>query len=167
MPDFPTLYPSSISFNHGSPQLSEYTAFGIGPVRFRFDDFVNGQTFTLAYENILQSDVDLIRAHYEDSSGTANEFAVPTAIFGGLSITDAFSRYRYLETPEEEHFGVYFNVTVTLQAVQGVQTNFVLNAGPATLPAEEAFSKFPFDGTMPFILDGSTAALATLVLNGD
>lgn len=165
MSSFPTLHPDSISFDHGQPQVSEYTAFGIGPIRFRNSSFVNGQVFTLEYLNIQQASVDLIRNHYNNSQGTAGEFAVPTAILGGINVTDASSLYRYVDTPQEEHFGVYFNLTVTLQAVQGVSLKLILDGGPATLPAEEAFTKFVFDGTAPFILNGTDAVTATLVLN--
>ena len=167
MSDFPTLYPDSISFNHGLPQVSEYTSFGVGPIRFKHNNLVNRQSFTLTFLNIQQTSVNLIRNHYSQSQGTAGEFSVPLAIFGGIGITGADSVYRYLETPTEEQFGVYFNVTVTLEAIEGLDLGFVLNGGPATLPAEESFSKLVFDGTAPFILNGSTSALATLICNAD
>lgn len=167
MADYPTLHPDSITFDHGQPQVSEYTAFGVGPIRFRNNNFVNGQNFTLEYRFIQQSSVDLIRDHYIESQGTAGEFSVPAAIFGGIGVTDSSSLYRYVDTPEEEHFGVYFNLTVSLQAVEGIEMKFVLDGGPAILPAEEAFSKFVFDGTAPFILNGSDPSLATLILNAD
>jgi len=44
---------------------------------------------------------------------------------------------------------------------------WLLNGGPAVLPAEEAFNKGVFSGTSPFILNGSTAALSNLVLNAN
>lgn len=167
MTAFPTIYPNSISLNHGQPQISEYRAFGVGPIRFRNNNFVNGQIFTFEFQNIQQASVDLIRDHYIRNQGTAGEFTVPTALFGALSIADANSSFRYVETPAEEHFGVYFNVTVTLQALRGVDLLFLLDGGPATLPAEQAFSKYVFDGNSPFILNGSTSALATLILNAN
>ena len=92
---------------------------------------------------------------------------MPTAIFVAANIVDADTGFRYVETPTEEHFGLYFNVTVTLEALRGLHFQFILNGGPATLPAEEAVSKFVFDGTAPFILNGSTSALATLILKAD
>lgn len=166
MSDFPTLYPNSITFTHGVPQVSEYTSFGVGPIRFRNTDFVNGQTFTFTYESVQQTVVDQIRNHYNAVMGTAGTFSVPTALFGGVSITDSASEYRYVDTPQEEHFGVYFNLTLTIQAISGIQATFVLDAGDATLPAEQPFNKYVFNGTEPFTLNGSTPALATLLLNG-
>lgn len=165
MSDFPAVYPDSISFTHGLPRVSEYAAFGVGPIRFKNNDNVNLQTFTLEYQYLQQSSVDLIRTHYIENQGTAGEFAVPIAVLGNLGILDASSVYRYVETPQEQHFGFYFNVTVTLQAMQGVSVRLILDGGPATLPAEAAFSKFVFDGTAPFILNGSDSATATLILN--
>ena len=165
MASFPTVYPNSISFDHGQSQVSEYTAFGIGPIRFRNNDFVNGQIFSLTYTNIQQASVDLIRTHYTESQGTLGSFTVPTAVLGSVGVTDSSSVYRYVETPQEEHFGVYFNVTVTLQALEGVTLRLNLDGGPATLPAEAAFTKYVFDGTSPFILNGTDSATATLILN--
>lgn len=167
MPSFPTLYPDSISFDHGQSQVSEYTAFGIGPIRFRNNNFINAQVFTLEYQYLQQASVDLIRNHYVESQGTADEFSVPIAVLGSVGVTDATSLYRYVETPQEEHFGVYFNVTVTLQAVRGIEITFGLDAGGATLPSEESVSEFVFEGTAPFILNGSIASEATLILDGN
>ena len=164
---FPTLYPNSISFSHGLAQVSEYTSFGVGPIRFRNNNFINAQRFTLEYQNIRQASVDLIRTHYIENGGTSGDFLVPTSILGAANIVDGDSGFRYVETPQEQHFGVYFNVTVTLEALRGLQLEFALNGGPAALPAEEAVSKFVFDGTAPFMLNGSTSALATLILKAD
>ena len=167
MTAYPTLYPDSITFDHGQPQITEYNAFGIGPIRFRNNNFVNGQNLTLEYRFIRQSSVDLIRNHYLQNQGTAGEFSVPIAILGGIGVTVPSSSYRYVKTPQEKHFGIYFNVSVTLQAVEGIEIKFVLDAGSATLPAEYSFSKFVFNGTAPFVLDGSDPSIATLRLNAD
>jgi len=165
MTTFPTLYPDSITFDHGLPQVSEYAAFGVGPIRFRNSNLVNSQVFTLEYQNIQQSSVDLIRDHYIQNQGTAGSFAVPSSIFGGINLLDANSRYKYAETPTEQHFGVYFSLSVTLQALEGVDTLSILNGGSATLPSEESFSSIAFEGTAPFILNGSSSVLATMTLN--
>jgi|TARA_R100000482_G_scaffold49607_2_gene17610 hypothetical protein len=167
MSDFPTIYPSSIQFNHGSAQISEYNQFGVGPIRFRNSKFINGQKFTIQYIGIQQAQVDLIRTHYNENHGTAGQFAVPLAILGNVNVFDSTSNFRYADTPTEEHFGIYFNVTVELVALKGLELLFRLNGGPATLPAEESFTKYVFDGTAPFILNGSSSTLATLICNAD
>ena len=163
---FPSLIPNSVSLNHGLPQVSEYKAFGIGPVRFRHNNYVNGQEFKLVYRALDQDSIKLIRDHYLDNAGTAGQFSVPTSVFGGLNVTDAGSQYRYTETPSEEHIGLKrYNVTVSIKAIEGLLLEFILDGGPATLPSEEAFDLYVFTGTAPFILSGTTASQATLILN--
>ena len=164
---FPTIYPTSISFDHGRAQVTEYRSFGVGPVRFRNANTINGQTFTFEFSGLDQASVDLIRDHYVQNKGTAGQFSIPTAILGGLNLADSSSVFRYVQTPDEQHYGIYFDVSVTLEALTGIELFFVLDGGPATVPAEEAFSKLVFDGTAPFKLQGSTSALATLILNAD
>ena len=58
MSTFPSLIPNSINFDFGTPQISEYSAFGIGPIRFRHTDFINGQTFSLKYQGLDQASID-------------------------------------------------------------------------------------------------------------
>lgn len=164
---FPTIYPDSISYTFGQPQVSEFNAFGLGPVRFRHSKIIDSLVFTFEFRNLQQADIDSIRDHYANSSGTAGTFQVPSAIFGGVGVTTAAAEFKYIETPSEEHFGVYNNVTVVIQDMTGVDPTFILDAGDATLPAEAAFTSFVFNGTAPFILKGTDSATATLILNGD
>ena len=164
---FPSLAPNSISLDFGVPQVSEYSAFGVGPVRFRHTDYVNSQAFSLKYEGLDQTSIELLRNHYLNNNGTAGEFSVPSGVFGGIEVTDAASIYRYTTTPTEEHIGFQrYNVTISIRAIEGVLLEFILNGGPATLPAEEPFDKYVFSGTAPFILNGSSASLATLLIKG-
>ncbi len=166
MTTFPSLYPNSISLTQGLPQISEYTAFGVGPIRFKHTDNVNYQDFQLVYTAIDQASIQLIRDHYNNNNGTAGTFDVPTAILGGLNATNSSSKYRYVETPTEQHIGLKrYNVTISIVAVEGVQIFFILDGGPATVPAEAAFNEFVFSGTAPFILNGSNSSTATLILN--
>ena len=89
-------------------------------------------------------------------------------MFGGLNIFTADSVFRYTETPTEEHTGVQlYNVSVAIQAIEGIDLLFILDGGPATLPTEAAFAFSVFSGTAPFLLNGSEASQATLVLNAD
>lgn len=163
--DFPTLVPNSIAYDHGRPNVSEYSIFGAGPIRFKHSHYINGQSIQLIYTGLSQSQVQLIRDHYQNVGGTHGVFNAPLAIWGGASVADVGSEYRYAETPTEEHTGLHYNVTVSLRLLEGVFITFILDGGPATLPAESAFSKYVFDGTAPFILNGTDTATATLRLN--
>ena len=168
MTTFPTLNPNSINLEQGQPQVSEYQSFGIGPIRFKHNNFVNDQKVVFTYRGLDQTSVELLRDHYQNNSGTAARFAVPVSLFGGLNIFTASSVFRYTETPTEEHTGVQlYNVSVAIQAIEGIDLLFILDGGPATLPTEAAFAFSVFSGTEPFILNGSDSTQATLVLNAD
>ena len=167
---FPALIPNSISLNHGTPRVNEYESFGVGPIRFKRNNVVNNQSFTFNYRGLDQTSVELLRNHYEDNSGIAAQFTVPTSLFGGLTIVFDSSLFRYTDTFTEEHTGQQlYTVSVELQAVEGIELFFTLNGGPATLPAETEVSRIVFVGTAPFILNGngSDASQATLALNAD
>jgi hypothetical protein len=165
MSTFPTLIPNSISFDQGRPNVSEYSVFGAGPIRFRHTQYINGQNLQLRYTGLSQTQIQSIRTHYQSVGGIHGEFSVPIAVWGGTNVASGASQYRYAETPQEEHTGINYNVTVSLRVLRGVLLSFILDGGPATLPAEEAVNEYVFSGTAPFILDGTTAASATLVLN--
>lgn len=168
MSAFPSLVPNAISLNHGSPQVSEYEAFGIGPVRFRHNNYVNGQEFELVYQALDQDSIELIRSHYRDNGGTSGQFSVPTSVLALINATDSSSKYRYTGTPTEEHIGLQrYNITISLRAIEGVLLEFTLEAGGPTLPPEEEVDEFVFVGTGPFILNGSPASQATLIVDGN
>lgn len=161
MSTFPSLIPNSINFDFGTPQISEYTAFGIGPIRFRHTDFINGQTFSLNYQGLDQTSIELLRTHYLDNSGTAGTFTVPIAVVGSVNAVDSASVYRYTTTPTEEHIGFQrYNVTLSIRAIEGVLLKFILVGEPAQLGSLAAFDSYVFSGTAPFILDADDASPA-------
>tara|TARA_R110002012_G_scaffold317382_1_gene533655 strand:- start:451 stop:972 length:522 start_codon:yes stop_codon:yes gene_type:complete len=164
---FPSLIPNSVSFDFGAPQVSEYSAFGIGPIRFRHTDYINGQTFSLKYQALDQTSIELLRTHYLDNSGTAGEFTVPTAVVGDVNAVNSTSVYRYTTTPTEEHIGFQrYNVTISIRAIEGVLVQFILVGEPAQLGSLAAFNSYVLSGTAPFILDADDAnpAVATSLI---
>lgn len=168
MTTFPSLIPNEISLDHGLPQISEYQAFGIGPIRFRHNNYVNGQEFQLVYRALDQDSIELIRTHYQDNGGTSGQFTVPTSVLALVNTTDSSSKYRYTETPTEEHIGLQrYNITISLKAIEGLLLEFALDGGSTTVPAEETVDEFVFVGTGPFILNGSPANQATLIVDGN
>jgi len=165
---FPAIIPNSIDYDFGVAQVSEYEAFGLGPVRFRHTNSVAGQKFSLKYQGLNQESITLIRNHYETNQGTAGQFLVPVDAFGGIDLLDSAAIYRYEQTPTEQHTGAgLYDITISLRALKGVVLEFILNGGPATLPAEQVVDQYVFSGTAPFILNGSDASTATLILNSD
>tara|TARA_R110002012_G_C11638053_1_gene610398 strand:+ start:1129 stop:1656 length:528 start_codon:yes stop_codon:yes gene_type:complete len=158
MSTFPSLIPNSINFDFGAPQISEYSSFGVGPIRFRHTNFINGQTFSLKYQGLDQASIELLRTHYSHNSGTAGEFSVPISVVGGVNAVNSTSIYRYTTTPTEEHIGFQrYNVTVSIRAIEGVLIQFVLVGEPAQLGGLVAFDNYVFSGTAPFILDAVDA----------
>lgn len=164
MPVYPTLVPDRISYDLGRQNVSEQQTLA-GPVRFRHTMQTSGYDLELAYENLTQSEVNIIRQHYFESDGAHRLFTVPNAIWGDASIVSVDSLYRYNEAPTEEHRGVYFTVRVNLRIIAGVNLLYILNSGGASQPPVEPFFSFAFDGNAPFILDGSSVA-PTLLLDG-
>lgn len=170
MADFPTLYADRIAYDIGALNMSEEATIGAGPIRFRHSLRTTGGRVSMEYTNLTLAEVQQIRDHWVGSDGTHRYFAVPAAVWGGAPVGQADSVFRYDEPPEEEQLGVFFNVTVTLRMLFGVNLLYVLYGGTATLAAVAAFQSFAFTGNAPFILDGNAAdpedPAATLILKG-
>lgn len=153
MPTFPDLVPDEISYDLGDLNISEAATVASGPVRFRHSLRNNGHSMQLTYRNRVESDIDLIRTHWNDSDGSHKYFEVPAAIWGdavGTVATDAL--YRYASQPEEAQKGVYFDITVTFRILDGWNLAIVLSAGSATPATVEAFENIAFTGYSPFNL---------------
>ena len=170
MADFPALYADRITYDIGALNMSEEATIGAGPIRFRHSLRTTGGLVSLEYTNLTQTQIQQIRDHWTGSDGTHRYFAVPVAVWGGAPVGEATSVFRYEEPPEEEHFGVFFNVTVTLRMLFVINLLYVLYGGTSTLAAVAAFQSFAFTGNAPFILDANAAdpedPEATLILKG-
>lgn len=170
MADFPALYADAISYDIGALNMSEEETIGAGPIRFRHSLRTTGGIVRLTYENLTQTQMQQIRDHWIGSDGTHRYFTVPTAVWGGAPVGEATSVFRYDEPPEEEHLGVFFNVTVTLRMLFGINLLYILVGGTAASRTVAAFQSFALTGNAPFILDGGDAdrtdPAATLILKG-
>jgi len=170
MADFPALYADAIGYDIGGLNITDEPTIGAGPVRFRHSLRTTGGIVRLTYENLTQTQMQEIRDHWIGSDGTHRYFAVPAAIWGGALVGQVDSVFRYEEPPEEEHLGVFFNVTVTLRMLFGVNLLYILASGTAATRTVAAFQSFAFTGNAPFILDGGDAdrtdPAATLLLQG-
>lgn len=172
MADFPTISPDSIAFELGGMNVSEAAAKTVGGVYFRHSLKTDNVTCTVSFQNILSSTVEEIRNHYFARGGSSLPFSVNHSSFwGAINVVPTDSTYRYNAPPEEEHFGVYNNVTVSLLVALGaggLASSYILVGEPAQLGSLAAFSSYAFSGTAPFILDADDAnpAVATsLILN--
>lgn len=163
---FPTLVPNEIGFDMGQANISEVSTFA-GPVRFRHSKKVNNQTLNLTYRGLSQSQVATLRQHYYDNQAALSYFEVPADIWGGLTVVSPSSLYRYASAPEEEHAGLYYNVSFSLRVIDGVSLSYILDCQTATPIESVTFTSFAFTGYTPFILNCASASVtATLVLQG-
>jgi hypothetical protein len=164
MTDFPAVAPNNIGYDLGQLNLSEVATVA-GPIRFRHSMQTNGYTLNLNYVGLNQSQVNTFRQHYTDNDGTHRYFGVPAIVWGNNSPVTTDSVYRYSNPPQEEHFGIYTNVTISLRVLAGLNLLYILSAGGASQPAVAAFSSFAFTGNAPFILNAG-GANPTLTLQG-
>jgi len=167
MADFPTISPGSISFGLGGMNVSEAAAKAVGGVYFRHSLRTDNVVCTAVFENILSSAVEDIRDHYFAQGGSSLPFSVNHSSFwGALAVVPTDSTYRYNSPPEEKHFGVYNNVTVSFLVALGADAlagSYILVGEPAQLGSLVAFRSYAFSGTAPFILNADDAdpAVAT------
>ena len=153
MPSFPSIAADEISYDLGDLNISEATTVASGPIRFRHSLKNNGHELQLVFRNRVESDVDLIRTHWNDSDGTHEFFEVPSTVWGdasGVVATDAL--YRYSAPPEEDQKGVYFDITVSFKILDGWNLLIILSGGPAAERTVEAFENIAFTGYSPFNL---------------
>lgn len=163
MTAFPQLTPNEISFDMGRSNISEVATLA-GPIRFRHSQRVNGHNLQLAYRGLSQSDIEEFRTHYIDSQGTHGYFTVPIDTWGGLTVVNPDSLYRYISSPTEEHTGIHYNINVELRVIDGVILIYILDGGGAGQPAVAPFLSFAFNGNAPFILDCNGAASTPTLL---
>lgn len=163
MTAFPQLIPNEISFDMGRSNISEVSTLA-GPVRFRHSQRVNGHELRLSYRGLSQSDIEKLRTHYIENQGTHGYFTVPLPTWGGLTVVNSNSLYRYTASPEEEHTGIHYSVNIGLRIIDGVLLIYIMDGGGASQPAVTAFSSFAFNGNAPFILDCNGASPAPTLL---
>ena len=119
MATFPVLEPATRSYDFGLFPLTEEPSVSAGIVRFRHSVTQQNYQLTLGYVNLTDAEASLIREHYQSQGGGYRSFQLPSIIWAGHTFTGNIvpytTRWRYIETPEEEHRSAgYVNVTVTL-----------------------------------------------------
>jgi hypothetical protein len=119
MATFPALEPATRSYDFGLFPLTEEPSVSAGIVRFRHSTTPQNYQLTLGYTALADAEAALIREHYQFQGGGYRSFQLPPIIWAGHTfsgnIVPYTTRWRYIETPEEEHRSAgYVNVTVTL-----------------------------------------------------
>ena len=119
MATFPVLEPATRSYDFGLFPLTEEPSVSAGIVRFRHSVTQQNYQLTLGYVDLTDAEASLIREHYQSQGGGYHSFPLPPIIWAGHTFSNNIvpytTRWRYIETPEEEHRSAgYVNVTVTL-----------------------------------------------------
>ena len=119
MATFPVLEPATRSYDFGLFPLTEEPSVSAGIVRFRHSVTQQNYQLTLGYVDLTDAEASLIRKHYQSQGGGYISFQLPATVWAGHTfsgnIVPYTTRWRYIETPEEEHRSAgYVNVTVTL-----------------------------------------------------
>jgi hypothetical protein len=144
MATFPVLEPATRSYDFGLFPLTEEPSVSAGIVRFRHSVTQQNYQLTLGYVDLTDAEASLIREHYQSQGGGYLSFQLPATVWAGHTfsgnIVPYTTRWRYIETPEEEHRSAgYVNVTValgsdgTIDAELGLQpVDLTIAGGAAT-----------------------------------
>jgi hypothetical protein len=146
MATFPELEPATRSYDFGLFPLTEEPSVSAGIVRFRHSITPQNYQLTLGYTALTDAEASLIREHYQSQGGGYRSFQLPSIIWAGHTFSGNIlpytTRWRYIETPEEEHRSAgYVNVTValgsdgTIDAEMGPQPVDITIAGGAATGA--------------------------------
>ena len=119
MATFPVLEPATRAYDFGLFPLTEEPSVSAGIVRFRHSVTQQNYQLTIGYVDLTDAEASLIREHYQSQGGGYRSFQLPATVWAGHTfsgnIVPYTTRWRYIETPEEEHRSAgYVNVTVTL-----------------------------------------------------
>ena len=102
---FPSLPPTSRSFNPGDYPIKQFRAQSGAEVRILYGDSRTGMTLELSYDNITDSNAELFLTHYNETKGTYGTFAIPSGVKTGWTGTataidvNSVSAWRYADAP--------------------------------------------------------------------
>lgn len=151
VPVFPAIVPRSVSYDFGMMNLTEEPTVS-GPIRFRHSTDTVNYSLTLNYDALTSTEVTQFRNHYLQAKGTHLRFKAPTQIWGLPQIANEDSVYRYAGPPEEQQFGVYTKMTISLIALIGLNLAYILDGNAAVQPELTSFTSPAFTGHAPFVV---------------
>ena len=99
---FPSLIPSGRTFTPGNVALSEQLSLSGVRTGFRRGNRLQGQTLSLSFSNLTETQVNLIKDHYIDRQGTFDIFYLATETWNGYSsvpIDSLAYAWRYAGAP--------------------------------------------------------------------
>jgi hypothetical protein len=122
MATFPSLEPTSRTYDFGRYPVTTQSGWAGGMVRFRHGLSPANHRLTLEYTYITEAQAKLLRDHYREQRGGFFQFALSsTAWAGHSSMTDlvpSTTSWRYAKQPEETHrSGSLVDMIIELEAV--------------------------------------------------
>ena len=103
---YPTLVPSSRSYNSGDYPVKTFRAQSGSESRILYGNRRTGMTLELQYDNITDANAELFLDHYDETKGSYTTFTLPTdALTGWNGNTDALdaataNSWRYDQPPQ-------------------------------------------------------------------
>jgi len=85
MSTFPAIKPSARSYTPGQLPIRSYRTLSGVVWKRSFSNTRAGHGLSLQFENITDSEVEQIIAHYEDRGGGFYRFSLPGELFAGMS----------------------------------------------------------------------------------
>jgi hypothetical protein len=120
---FPALAPSSRVYTPGDVPSARQQALSGAVTGYRLGNRKIAQTLQLVFSHLVESDMDLIKAHFIDRKGTFDIFYLPAEIWGDyagkppVSLLSNFA-WRYIAEPTITDVSYdRFTVELDLQAI--------------------------------------------------
>lgn len=104
---FPTLTPTSRSFDAGDWPVKTFRSQNGAEVRILYGSNRTGMSLELNYENIPDTSAELFLTHYNETQGTYGTFTIPTSgtkngwngTANALDVTGTGNSWRYAQAP--------------------------------------------------------------------
>jgi len=107
MASFPALKPNSRSWTPGALTQSSFTHIGGNEVRVLLNSTRTGDVVRLSYENLQETDANLIISHYVGQRTTFDAFDLSTEVYARISnysaITVSGNKWRYTKAPQVQY----------------------------------------------------------------
>lgn len=106
---FPTLVPSSRSFDAGDWPIKSYRSQNGSEIRIQYGSRRTGMTLELTYSNITDATAESFLTHYTEVQGTFLTFTLPsgagaktgwTGTANAIDVTNTGNAWRYAESPK-------------------------------------------------------------------
>lgn len=123
MADFPSLTPNARSLSLGNYPQNEYVGPSGVALRFLYSETKRvGQTLTLTFNALTETEANSITDHYTTQQGTLIPFDLPSTVWSGYSsvpISAVDYQWRYAGTFQVDRAPMVgrFKIEVTLESV--------------------------------------------------